>query len=280
MKHFKTYLILIVLVCSGHFVKAQRSLELIKPLQVLWVSDIKTTHLIFEKPITYVDLGSPYFVADTVQTLIKVRHIGEDIEEPVSQETNLTVITKDGAYHSIPIKYNRDTEELTYRIGGGSAYLEKAKDDIKAKQIKDKVIKDFTDRLRFAPTNLKIEERREDFGIGILGIFYEKDLMAMRLVLQNESAIDLDIDQILFRLKLKKRVSPDYIYQERIIKPVKVVNNSTKIKGNTQHTMIVVFDKFTPNKKEKFVIDVLEKGGGRSASLTIPRKKMINPETL
>ena len=86
MKDFKTYLLLLFLVCSGQYLKAQKSLELIKPLQVLWVSDIKTTHLIFEKPITYVDLGSPYFVADTVQTLIKVRHIGEDVEEPVLAE--------------------------------------------------------------------------------------------------------------------------------------------------------------------------------------------------
>ncbi|WP_340200112.1 DUF4138 domain-containing protein [Ascidiimonas sp. W6] len=280
MKDLKTYVVLMLFIFCGQITKAQKNLEVIRPLEALWVSDIKTTHLIFDKTITYVDLGSPYFVADTVQTLIKVRHIGEEIDQPVSQETNLTVITVDGAFHSIPLKYNRNTEELTYRIGRGSAYLEKPKDEIEAKKEKETEIKHFTDRLRFAPSNIKIEKKREDFGIAVMGIFYEKDLIALRLVLQNTSAIDLDIDQILFRLKLNKRISPDYIYQERILKPVHIVNDTKKIKGNEQHTMIMVFDKFTPNKNEDFVIDVLEKKGGRSARLEISRKKLINPETL
>ena len=113
----KPYIIVVLVFLIGLQISAQKnSMKKIESSKILFVSDIKTTHLIFDEPITYVDLGSPYFIADTVKTLVKLRHVGEDVNEPVSLETNLTIITKDGSFHSIPLKYKRGSQDLTYRI--------------------------------------------------------------------------------------------------------------------------------------------------------------------
>ncbi len=276
----KNRIILLIALGLGLNVIAQKSRDVLQLQETIFVSDIKTTHLIFGEKIDYLDLGSPYFVADTLQTIIKVKHIGEDSGEPISQVTNLTVITESGDFYSIPLRFNRDVENLTYR-------LRKSKESIAAIR-KEKVIKDegeleiqkFVDRLQFAESNADLSNRREDFEIKVDGIYYQRDYMALRVTLYNTSTIDLDIDQILFRLKLKKKVSPDYIYQERLVKPIEVVDEVHKIKGFTSSTMVMIFKKFTPNENENLIIDVLEAGGGRSSKLKITRKKLLNPKTI
>ncbi|MEM9001370.1 MAG: DUF4138 domain-containing protein [Bacteroidota bacterium] len=276
----KTPIVILLLTLTGQFASGQRHMKEIRPSEILYVSDIKTTHLIFDESITYVDLGSPYFIADTVQTLVKLRHIGEDVAKPISQETNLTVITEDGAYHSIPIRYNRDTRQLTYRVNRGGEYIKKTQQGLEAIELRQEEIKRFADRLKYVASNIEVHSKREDFGMSVTGIFYESNFIALRLNLVNGSAIDLDIDHILFRLKLKPKVSSEYIYQERILKPVHVVGNITKLEGYNSKSALLIFDKFTPNKNERLSIDVLEKDGGRSSQIIIPRKKLINPQAL
>jgi hypothetical protein len=252
----------------------------VAPTQTLLVSDIKTTHLIFKEAIIYVDVGSPYFVADTVQTLIKLRHIGEDLDNPISLESNLTVITQDGAFYSIPITYNRDSSELTYRMRRSKEYIGKSRREIDTEEKKNLLVQRFADQILFARSNVKLYNKRQDFEISINGIFYDKGFIGIRLVLKNGSAIDLDINEIIFRLKLKTRISPDYIYQERILKPFHIIDKISKIKGFDTKTTVFIFDKFTPNDRELFTIDILEKNGGRSAKIIVPRKILMNPKKL
>ena len=159
-------------------------------------------------------------------------------------------------------------------------YVEKPREALKAEEQKKLDVKRLADQIKYAEPNVYMMNKKDDFDIGVTGIFYEKDFIALRLVLKNTSAIDIDIDHVLMRLKLKARVSPDYIYQERIIKPLHILNEITRLKGNSTQTTTLIFDKFTPNKNEVLTIDVLEKNGGRSARIKIPRKKLINPKAL
>ena len=277
----KPYVIVLLVFFIGQQISAQKnSMKKIEPSKILFVSDIKTTHLIFDEAITYIDLGSPYFIADTVQTLVKLRHVGEDVNEPVSLETNLTVITKDGAFHSIPLKYKRGSQDLTYRISNSIEYVDEPREVLEEEEKKRIDVQRLADQIKFAEPNVYIMNKKDDFDIGVTGIFYDKKFIALRMILKNNSAIDIDIDHVLLRLKLKGRISPDYIYQERIIKPLHILNEITKIEGNSTQTTTLIFDKFSPNKNEYLTIDVLEKNGGRSARIKVPRKKLINPKAL
>lgn len=279
MKNSASILITYVLLSSLTGL-AQQKLKPIKSFESIFVSDIMTTHLIFNEKITYVDIGSPYFIADTVQSMIKLRHIGEDVKKPIAFKTNITAMTEDGAYYSFPLIYDREASVLNYKVDQVSTYVQKPRRKIESEAVKEQKIHFFANKLRGAPSNFTSFAKREDFTIGVSGIYYEEDFIGLRFIVENTSSIDLDIDHILIRLKLKKRISPDYIYQERIIKPIVIVDERKKIKGYTTAEMILIFNRFTPNRHEKLTIDVLEKGGGRSATMAIPRKKIINPKTL
>jgi len=95
----------------------QRYLKALAHQDYIQVSDNKTTHLIFDEKVTYLDIGSPYFVADTIASMIKLKHIGEEPEDPdKSKASNLTVITESGTYYSLAMTYLRNPEILTYKM--------------------------------------------------------------------------------------------------------------------------------------------------------------------
>ncbi len=276
----KNQLLIVLVTGMSLFGFGQNDMKMLPVLETVFVSDIKTTHLIFDEDINYIDLGSPYFVADTIQPIIKIKHIGEDVGKPISQVTNLTVITESGSYYSIPIRYNRDAKDLTYRINATDQQIQAVQEEKKEHEQVEAEVTRFVKQLTFARPNAKLENKREDFGIKVNGIFYQKDYMALRVALYNGSTIDLDIDQILFRLKLRKKVAGEYVYQERIVKPFKILDETKKVKGYNTKTMTMIFNKFTPNEHESLVIDVLEANGGRSAKLVIPRKNLLNPKAI
>jgi len=259
---------------------AQDHLHVLPIQETIYVSEIKTTHLIFDDGISYIDLGSPYFVADTLKSMIKIKHIGEDVKKPLSQITNLTVITKSGEYYSIPMRYKRDPEELTFRITSSKEKVKEVADDKNLSERKKQELEQFISQLKFAKPNMEFGNRREDFDINLQGIYYQKDYIALKISVYNTSTIDLDIDQILFRLKLKKRIAQDYIYQERLVEPIYIIDRTKKIKGYNTKTMTMIFKKFTPNENEDLFINIFENNGGRSSKLTVPRKRLLNPKVL
>ncbi|QCX00667.1 DUF4138 domain-containing protein [Aggregatimonas sangjinii] len=273
-------LLCLTMMALGFSSFSQVTMSAIEASKTILVSDIKTTHLLFEDDISYLDVGSPYFVADTLKAIIKVRHTGEDVFNPISVESNLTIITKNGSYYSIPIRYNRDVKTLSFAITDTDQQIREMTERRERKEELEWEINRFAKELEFLAPNVLIKNKNEDFGITVNGIFYRKDYLALRLELRNDSGIDIDVDQVVSRLKLREKISTDYVYQERVIVPVKVIDQIGKIKGYNTKTMVMIFKKFTPNKNERLFIDVLEANGGRSARIVIPRKKLLTPKVV
>jgi len=261
--------------------KRNNIIQALKNQEDLYISDVNTTHLIFKENIKYIDIGSPYFIADTVQPIVKLKHIGEgfDLGE-VSTKSNLTVITKDGTFYSIPLRYRRDTNIHSYRMGNSKENINSIKSNYTEKRKKideiDKLCTDFS----LVKSNIILTKKRDNLRLKVSGIFYKDDHIAIRLDIKNDATIDLDVDNILIRLKLNKRVTSDYIYQERIISPIKICDKNYLIKGGDTERMTLIFKKFTPNDNEKLFIDVFEKNGGRSVTIAIPRKKLLTPKAI
>ncbi len=259
----------------------QQYLKALAHQDFLYVSDIKTTHLIFDEKVKYLDIGSPYFVADTIKSMIKLKHIGEEpADRDKSKASNLTVITESGTYYSLAMTYLRNPEILTYKI---KKTYEKIPFIWKEKQKENEqryAFNKLCNAIELGKSDDIIKEERDELKIKMTGVFYHKDYIAIRIELTNMSVIDLDIDQILIRSKLNKKITSDYLYQERTISPLRICNKKFKIVGGEREKMTLIFEKFTPNANEKLFIDVFEANGGRSVSITLPRKKMLNPETV
>ncbi|MEE1964578.1 DUF4138 domain-containing protein [Allomuricauda taeanensis] len=258
--------------------------SLLSPLtkvDTLLISDVKTTHLVFNEGIQYVDIGSPYFVADTLQQMIRVKHIGQGLDDTKSNFSNLTVITGDGGYYSMILEYNPLAPLMSYKIKKSDEFIP----FFRKKKEKEEVIQNhFSDLCAqiegFRSKNLLRNKRNEDLKIFVTGIFYIDEKIGIRMELRNESTIDFDIDHILFRTKLKKRFSPDYLYQERLISPLYTCPENMQISGKGYTEITLLFDKFMPNKNERLFIDIFEQNGGRSATILIPRRTLIQPKIL
>ncbi len=278
----KRIVIVVLAVMSYGWIQAQTNLIPINKQDTLLISDVKTTHLLFEEQIKYLDIGSPYFVADTLSRMIRLKHIGEELIDSRSQISNLTVITEDGGYYSIALGYNRFANSVTYKLKKSDqivSIFKKEKELQKEKE--DKQAAMCYQLARHSRNILNIKGgTKGDLRVEVAGIYYTNEKIAIRIELKNESSIDFDIDNILFRTKLNKRLSKDYLYQERVISPLFTCADTMEIIGNGQQTVTLLFDKFMLNENEKLAVDVFEEKGGRSVSIDIPRDRLLRPKII
>ncbi|MBL3658413.1 DUF4138 domain-containing protein [Fulvivirga sediminis] len=275
---FASFTIISLLIVHFNAFSQQKIFDEIESSKPIAISDIKTTHLIFDDKIKYLDIGSRYFVTDTVENMVKIKHIGGDFTENEEEtKTNITIITQSGDYHSIPLYFKRDITNTTYQL------------DPQKKSYNVSVKEDHRDMGKYevchfsrkAVSNYNIKGNTDLLLAKVSGIFYKGDYISIRVEIKNFSTIDLDIDHFLFRFIKNKRFAQDIVYQERVLRPVLVCNEAERVKGSGGiEVFSFVFDKFTPNNDEKLQIDILEKNGGRSTTITIPRKKLLQPETL
>ena len=71
----------------------------------------------FKNKIKYIDVGSQFFITDTIGSIIKIKHTGKGLEQPeISHKSNLTVLTDDGFLYTFPIIYSRDIMYSSFRI--------------------------------------------------------------------------------------------------------------------------------------------------------------------
>lgn len=275
---YKKLIIKSLLLISCHAFSQQKVFDEIASSRPIAISDTKTTHLIFNNKIRYLDIGSRYFVTDTIENIVKVKHIGGDFtEKEEEKKTNITIITQNGDYYSIPLFFERDITNTTYQLNPSKhAY------NVSIKQEQKKIGKyEICHFSRKAISNYNIKGNRDLLPTKVSGIFYKGDYIAIRVEVKNFSTIDLDIDHFLFRFIKNKRYAKDIVYQERVLRPVLVCNKTEKVKGDGGvEVFSFVFDKFTPNNDEKLQIEIIEKNGGRSTTITIPRKKLLKPQTI
>ncbi|WP_378188155.1 DUF4138 domain-containing protein [Aquimarina sp. W85] len=276
-----TILKFIVILCLGSSLYGQKHLIPLQKQDTLLVSDIKTTHLLFAKSIKYLDIGSPYFVADTIQQLLRLKHIGEELTDVRSKLSNLTVITDDGGYYSIVLGFNRFAEQVSYQVNPSEQIVEVFTRNQEFVEKKSNALESICEQLDKQDFNTRIKGGKAgDLKVAVSGIFYINEKIGIRLEFKNESTLDFDIDDILFRTKLRKRPAKDYLYQERVIPALFTCTDDREVIGHGQQTFTILFDKFMLNEKEKLAIDIFEKNGGRSVSLDIPRKKLLQPKII
>ncbi len=271
-------LLLILLLISSNTYSQQEIFDEIESTKPIAISDIKTTHLIFNNKIKYLDIGSRYFVTDTIENIVKVKHIGGDfIEKKEEKKTNITIITQDGDYYSIPLFFERYITNTTYKLDE----LRNKNNVLMKNEQKKMGIYEMCHFSRKAVSNYNIKGNRDLLLSKVSGIFYRGDYIAIRLVIKNFSTINLNIDHFLFRFMKNKRYAQDIVYQERVLRPVLVCNETEKVRGvGGIEVFSFIFEKFTPNNDEKLQIDIIEKNGGRSTTITIPRKKLLKPKVI
>lgn len=231
----------------------------------LAISDVHTTSLLFPYPIVSVDRGSQDILAQKPKGVENILQIKAAQQEFLA--SNLTVVTSDGklynfliAYEPEPLSYAYDFSTLKARGSVLTDTPDKAEVDGLASMA-------YHDRSR-----ISIRENAYDITLSVTGIYIAEDYIFYRILLENETNISYDIDQLRFFVRDQKR-SRRTASQEIELTPISFYRPVVKVPAQSMQTFVAVLPKFTIPDKKNLYLQLTELSGGRHLQMKIRNTK-------
>ena len=258
------------------------------PPHGLEVTFDKTCHVIFPAAITYVDLGSANIIAgkaDGAENVIRVKAAKRGFKG----ETNMSVITEDGAYYSFNVKYAREPRilnvEMTDFIHDGEAvnrpnnsmniYLKElgSESPVLVRLVMKSIWKENKRRVKHIGS--------KSFGIQFLlkGIYTHNGLLYFHTEIKNSSNVPFDVDYITWKI-VDKKVAKRTAIQEQVIQPLRTQNFVLNVAGNSNERTVWTMDKFTLPDDKCLIVELAEKNGGRHQSFTIENTDLVRARVI
>ena len=258
------------------------------PPHGLEVTFDKTCHVIFPAAIAYVDLGSANIIAgkaDGAENVIRVKAAKRGFKG----ETNMSVITEDGAYYSFNVKYAREPRilnvEMTDFIHDGEAvnrpnnsmniYLKElgSESPVLVRLVMKSIWKENKRRVKHIGS--------KSFGIQFLlkGIYTHNGLLYFHTEIKNSSNVPFDVDYITWKIVDKKVVKRTAI-QEQVIQPLRTQNFVLNVSGNSSERTVWTMDKFTLPDDKCLVLELAEKNGGRNQQFVIENSDLVRAKLI
>ena len=258
------------------------------PPYALEVTLNKTTHVIFPAAIRYVDLGSADLLAakaDGTENVLRVKAALRDF----SRESNLSVITEDGAYYTFNVKYADEPQKLSVEMTDFLHDGEAVNRPNNALEIYMKELGSESPMLvRLIMKSIYKNDRREikhigckRFGIQYLlkGIYSHNGLLYFHLQLKNSTNVPFDVDHLTFKI-VDKKVAKRTAIQEQVIWPLRAHNNVQVIPGKSSERMVFTLPKFTIPDDKHLVVELYEKSGGRHQSFTVENADLVRARVI
>ncbi len=258
------------------------------PPHGLEVTFDKTCHVIFPAAIAYVDLGSANIIAgkaDGAENVIRVKAAKRGFKG----ETNMSVITEDGAYYSFNVKYAREPRilnvEMTDFIHDGEAvnrpnnsmniYLKElgSESPVLVRLVMKSIWKENKRRVKHIGS--------KSFGIQFLlkGIYTHNGLLYFHTEIKNSSNVPFEVDYITWKI-VDKKVAKRTAIQEQVIQPLRTQNFVLNVAGNSNERTVWTMDKFTLPDDKCLVVELAEKNGGRHQSFTIENTDLVRARVI
>ena len=253
------------------------------PPYALEVTFSKTVHIIFPAAIRYVDLGSADLLAakaDGAENVLRVKAALRDF----SRESNLAVITEDGAYYTFNVKYADEPVKLSIEmadfIHDGEAvnrpnnameiYLKElgSESPLLVKLIMQSIYKNNKREIKH------IGSKRFGIQFTLKGIYTHNGLLYFHTQLKNASHIPFDMDYITFKI-VDKKVAKRTAIQEQVILPLRAYNYLTCVGGKRTERTVFTLPKFTIPDDKHLLIELHEKEGGRHQTFTVENADLV-----
>ena len=258
------------------------------PPYALEVTFSKTVHIIFPSAIRYVDLGSADLLAakaDGAENVLRVKAALQDF----SRESNLAVITEDGAYYTFNVKYADEpvklSVEMTDFIHDGEAvnrpnnameiYMRElgSESPLLVKLIMKSIYKNDKREIKH------IGSKRFGIQYTLKGIYTHNGLLYFHIQLKNSSNVPFDVDYITFKI-VDKKVAKRTAIQEQVIMPLRAHNNLTLIGGKRTERVVFTLPKFTIPDDKQLIIELNEKEGGRRQSFVVENADLVRAKVI
>lgn len=258
------------------------------PPYALEVTFSKTVHVIFPSAIRYVDLGSADLLAakaDGAENVLRVKAALRDF----SKESNLAVITEDGAYYTFNVKYADEpvklSVEMTDFIHDGEAvnrpnnameiYMKElgSESPLLVKLIMKSIYKNDNREIKH------IGSKRFGIQYTLKGIYTHNGLLYFHMQLKNSSNVPFDVDYITFKI-VDKKVAKRTAIQEQVIVPLRAHNNLTLVGGKVAERCIFTLPKFTIPDDKHLIIELNEKEGGRHQRFIVENSDLVRAKVI
>lgn len=257
--------------------------ERMMPPHGLEITYDKTVHIIFPSAVRYVDLGSPNLIAgkaDGAENVIRVKATVKDFHE----ETNMSVITEDGAFYTFNVKYANEPLLLNVEMADFIHDGESVNRPNNAMEVYLKELGSESPMLvRLIMKSIHKEDKRtvkhigsKSFGIQYLlkGLYSHNGLLYFHTELRNKSNVPFDIDFITFKI-VDKKVAKQTAMQEQVLLPLRAYNYITCVAGQKSGRTVFTLQKFTIPDDKHLIVEMHEKNGGRHQSFVVENEDLV-----
>ena len=258
------------------------------PSHGLEVTFDKTCHVIFPAAIAYVDLGSANIIAgkaDGAENVIRLKAARRGFKG----ETNMSVITEDGAYYSFNVKYAREPRILNVEMAdfihdGEAVNRPNNSMDIYLKELgsESPVLVRLVMKSIWKENNRRVKHiGSKSFGIQFLlkGIYTHNGLLYFHTEVKNTSNVPFDVDYVIWKI-VDKKVARRTAIQEQVIQPLRTQNFVMNIDGTSNERTVWTMDKFTMPDDKCLVVELAEKNGGRHQSFIIENTDLVRARVI
>ncbi|HUC81934.1 MAG TPA: conjugative transposon protein TraN [Flavisolibacter sp.] len=243
----------------------------------------KTSNLLFPEAITSIDRGSQDILvqrADGVENILRIKAAVKSFEE-----TNLSVVTKDGKLYSFLVCYQSNPAYLNINMAFSATAAAKRpvqpfSTETHKRSMDKSTIRDYAEKVVSATKNVgRIQDKKGGVFLQMNGIYISKDILFCRLMLQNNSNIDFDSDGLRFYVRDKK-VSKRTASQETEIMPVHTTGDTSFIRSKSDHAIVIALPRFTIPDSKWLIVEVMEKRGGRHLQLKVKHNQIMKAAPL
>lgn len=258
------------------------------PPYALEVTFSKTVHIIFPAAIRYVDLGSADLLAakaDGAENVLRVKAALRDF----SRESNLAVITEDGAYYTFNVKYADEPVKLSIEMAD---FIRDGEAVNRPNNAMDIYLKELGREspllVRLIMQSIHQNNRREIKHIGskrfgiqftLKGIYTHNGLLYFHTQLKNASHVPFDVDYVTFKI-IDKKVAKRTAIQEQVIAPLRAYNHLMCAGGKKTERTVFTLPKFTIPDDKHLVVELHEKDGGRHQSFTVENADLVRARVI
>ena len=246
------------------------------------ITDQKTTHILFDADILYVDLGNTDIMADKVPGALNVLRI--KATSPSVRPTNFTVITQKGEYYNFEVSYCDSPEILSYDFSNKQRTDPRQSDpresspillsDFKGGSFSEilKVIK----AVEESKVSMAYAIRSQSYGVGICvkGIFTHKDKLYFYVDLENFSNLDFQIQSAQFYVMPRRTKKGSTISRESL----EILHKREPfitVSSKKSWSNIFVVQQFSLEKDKELLIEIKEKNGRRDQVISIRYERLL-----
>jgi len=235
------------------------------------LSSLKTTSILFPYSIKSLDIGSRDVLVQKAKGMENILLLKAGVQN--FKQTNLTVVTSDGRLYVFLLDYDEEFPQLNIKaensVVASKEILFSGEND---NQKKTEQLAGLA--LLKKKKNIKAKSSKYLISLEINGAFIYQDVLYFRVVFENRSQINYDIDQFRFYIRDQKK-SKRTASQEIEILPLYTTSSSAVIPDKSELTKVYALEKFTIPEGKYLTLQLIEKNGGRHLEVNI-RNNMIN----